>query len=361
MIVTVLLVLALQGAASDTDAIAKQADSAREAGKTSEAIALYQRALERRPTWKEGLWYLSGLQYSQDDFAGCRQNLGRLTELEPKGAAAWSMLGLCDYGANDYPRATEHLRQGQLLGSGGSSQIDRIAKYHLAMLLTREGAFEQALELYYALAKSGDSASQPMLEAAGLAALRRPTMLAQVPAAEHEVNRMAGKAFWDVSAGKAPEAKQDFAALVAKYPDFPNVHYFYGSYLLTNDPDQGLVEIEREIANSPQNVPALVTAAVEHLRRGEAAKALPIARDAVRYAPESYAAQTVLGRVLIETGDLKQAVGALETAAKLSPESPQPRIALASAYSKLGRTADAARERKEFLRLQELAKKPGER
>jgi Flp pilus assembly protein TadD len=44
----------------------------------------------------------------------------------------------------------------------------------------------------------------------------------------------------------------------------------------------------------------------------------------------------------------------LELAVKLAPESPEPRINLASAYAKLGRMADAGRERKEFWRLRKL-------
>jgi Flp pilus assembly protein TadD len=61
-----------------------------------------------------------------------------------------------------------------------------------------------------------------------------------------------------------------------------------------------------------------------------------------------------LGRILVETGELAKGVEELEKAEKLAPESLQPRIALATAYAKLGRAKDAARERQEFLRLKAL-------
>ena len=76
--------------------------------------------------------------------------------------------------------------------------------------------------------------------------------------------------------------------------------------------------------------------------------------------PDSYVAHSVLGRLLVETGELQPGIQELERAENLAPESPQPRIALASAYAKAGRKEDAARERREFLRLKTLYKAPGE-
>ena len=50
----------------------------------------------------------------------------------------------------------------------------------------------------------------------------------------------------------------------------------------------------------------------------------------------------------------------LELSKQQAPGSPQTRIALASAYAKVGRNEDAAHERAEFLKLKQLSKKPGE-
>jgi Flp pilus assembly protein TadD len=46
----------------------------------------------------------------------------------------------------------------------------------------------------------------------------------------------------------------------------------------------------------------------------------------------------------------------LEAAVKLAPASAEARFSLASAYSRLGRKADAARELAEFKRLENLGK-----
>ena len=357
-----LAILVLLGAAvhaetpaqSTFEQLSQAAEQARQAGRTDEAIGLLRGALALNPRWKEGLWYLGGLYYGRNNFAGCRESLQQLVKLEPGGAAGWSMLGLCDYEAGQYDAALDHLRHGQRSPQGTTAQIDSVARYHLAMLLTRAGDYESALGLYYALAKSGSAVNDALLQAAGTAALRRPYLPERVPPSEREMVYRAGKAFWDVSSGKAAEGKTEFDTLARDYPKTPNVHYLYGSYLLTIDPDRGIEEMQRELTISPGHIGALVTLAVEYLRRGDTAHALLLANEAVRKEPGSFAAHTVLGRILVETGELAKGVEELEKAEKLAPESLQPRIALATAYAKLGRAKDAARERQEFLRLKAL-------
>lgn len=352
--ISILLLAQTPAGQQSFEQLSQAADQARQAGRTEEAIQLLRQALALHPQWKEGLWYLGALYYGHNHFSACRDTLQQLVKLEPAGSAGWSMLGLCDYEAGQYDAALEHLRQGQRSPQGTTAEIDNVAKYHLALLLTRGGDFESALGLYYALAKSGAAANRDLLQAAGTAALRRPYLPEQVPAAERDMIYRAGKAFWDVTSGNAAAGKTEFAALARDYPAAPNVHYLYGSYLLTIDPDRGLEEMQRELTISPGHIGALVTLAVEYLRRGDTAHALPWANQAVRQQPGSFAAHTVLGRILLETHELAKGVQELEKAEKLSPESLQPRIALAAAYAKLGRAKDAARERQEFLRLKAL-------
>jgi Flp pilus assembly protein TadD len=51
-----------------------------------------------------------------------------------------------------------------------------------------------------------------------------------------------------------------------------------------------------------------------------------------------------LGRSLLDSGKAADAVKPLETASKLSPENPTIHFTLATAYQRLGRKDDAARE-----------------
>jgi len=63
-----------------------------------------------------------------------------------------------------------------------------------------------------------------------------------------------------------------------------------------------------------------------------------------------------LGRALLAKENPTRAATELEIAVKLAPGSPDARFSLASAYSRLGRKEDAARELAEFKRLERLGK-----
>jgi len=339
--------------------LARKAEAARQANQTKDAIAFYQRALKIKPEWKEGWWYLGSVYYREDQYPECRGAFGHLTSLERNGGPAWSMLGLCEFETKEYDAALAHLRHGVELGLSGAPQIEEVAKYHLALLLTRYEAYENSLDVLIDLARAGKD-SPAMIEAAGIAALRKPLLPLELPAEEREITYLAGRAVWDVGTRQAERAHQDFEALLDKYPSAHGVHFLYGSFLLQEDPDKAIHELRKEIEISPLHVPARVQLAVEYLRRGEPTNGISYATEAVRLAPDSYVAHSVLGQLLIATGALQRGIQELEQAERLAPESPQPRIALASAYAKAGRTDDAARERREFLRLKSLSKAPGE-
>lgn len=353
---------AAPGAAAGSAAfngLAHKAEEARQANQTKDAIGLYRRALKIKPEWKEGWWYLGSLYYGEAQYPECRGAFGHLTSLERNGGPAWSMLGLCEFETKEYDAALAHLRHGVELGSGGAPQIEEVAKYHLALLLTRYEAYEKSLDVLIDLARAGKD-SPGMIEAAGIAALRKPLLPLEIPAEEREITYLAGRAVWDAGARRAERAHQDFEALLDKYPNAHGVHFLYGSFLLQEDPDKAIHELLKEIEISPLHVPARVQLAVEYLRRGEPASGISYATEATRLAPDSYVAHSVLGQLRIGTGALQRGIEELEQAERLAPESPQPRIALASAYAKAGRTDDAARERREFQRLKSRSKAPGE-
>jgi Flp pilus assembly protein TadD len=70
-------------------------------------------------------------------------------------------------------------------------------------------------------------------------------------------------------------------------------------------------------------------------------------------------AQTLLGRALLQTGQVEEAITHLEEAAKLDPQNPNVRYSLAAAYGRAGRKDEAEQQRALFAKLQaEAGKKP---
>jgi tetratricopeptide (TPR) repeat protein len=339
--------------------VSKQAAKAREQDRVEEALRLYREAIRLHPNWPEGWWYLGTLLYDQDRYEEGRAAMRRFTALEAKSAPGWAMLGLCEYEVKAYDAALTHIERGRSLGLQGNPSLNTVARYHAALLLTRLGQFEAAIDILMDFARSGED-KPAMVEAAGIAAMREPLLPADVPESERELILQVGRAVMDVGNRRAAQAQAEFAGLIARYPGMPQVHYLYGSFLLLSDPDTALAEFQQTLALSPRHVPAMLQMAFEYLRRGDGAEALPFARQAAEIDPRSFAAHNALGRALADSGDLENGIRELELSKQQSPGSPQTRIALASAYAKAGRNTDAARERAEFLKLKQLTKKPGE-
>jgi tetratricopeptide (TPR) repeat protein len=353
--VTLLLLLLWLAAApqkpASSPAVAEQAaEKARQAG-SPEAPALYQRALAHNPRWQEGWWALGTLEYAQEHFPECRDAFGQLVRLSPKGGPAVTMLGLCEFGAHQDDQALAHLRQGQELGAG-APDIDKVAKYQLARLYVRRGLFEPALGVLGQLAQTAGE-NPAYFSLAGVAALWKPVSPDEVPDSDRELVYLAGRAFWYAAARKAAPAAEAMQDLATRYPASPGVHYLNGSYLLAENADHAVDEFLAELKINPSHPGALSALAAEYLRRGEPAKGLPYARQLLTVLPDALASHALLGRLLAEQGDLEEGVRELEKARAIDPNHPQPHIALASLYAKLGRKQDAARERQEFLRLKD--------
>ncbi len=333
--------------------IQKQAEAARQADRIDDAIALYKKGVSLQPSWEDGWWELGVIFYEQDRFSEARDAFHRLTTLQPNVGAPWSMLGLAEFETKQYEPALSHLAKANTLHKGQEQAIADNANFHLALLLTRSEQYEPAMKLLSLFAQRNLNDAK-FVEAMGIAALRKPLLPAEVVPTDRQLIMDVGRVMYDASALRTVEAGSEFKILVDQYPDTPNIHYLYGSFLLFSDANGGLAEMKRELEIAPAHVPALVTIAAEYIKRNDLKSALPYAEKAVELEPQSFPAHTVLGRVLAE-GDIdpKRGVQELEEARKLAPSSPQVRIALATAYTKVGRKEEAAKERREFLRLRQ--------
>ena len=333
--------------------ISRAAATAREQERTDEAITLYRRAVRVRPSWSEGWWYLGTLLYDRDSYPDARDALRRLVSLDPKSGPGFALLGLSEYQTREYQQALADLNTARSLGTGDDLQMKRVVQYHSVILLTRFEEYESALRVLERLVRTGQIGPD-IINAAGLAGLRKPILPDGIPPADKDLVEHAGRAVCAMAERRSADAQRFFDELVAAYPKALNVHYLYASFLLGSDPDAALREFENELALDPKHVQALVNIALEYEKRGDIDKALPYARRAVDAAPDFFAARGVLGRLLTDTDEIDKGIHELEIARKQAPDSPQVRFALASAYSKAGRKADAAREREEFRRLKQL-------
>jgi tetratricopeptide (TPR) repeat protein len=333
--------------------IQAQAEAARKQNHVDAAIALYKKGVGIAPSWEEGWWSLGTLQYGLGHFDEAREAFLHLTAIQPNIGAPWAMLGLSEFETKRYDQALSHLRHAADLHSGQDQSIADEANFHLALLMTRNQEYENAMKIIGLFAQRNLNDAK-FIETMGIAALRKPLLPSELVPTDRQLVMDVGRVMYDATALRTTEAGAEFKILVDKYPDTPNIHYLYGSFLMFADANNGVREMKKELEISPAHVPAMVTIANEYIQRKDFQLALPYAQKAAELEPQSFPGHVVLGRVLAEGDvDVPRGIQELEEARKLAPGSPQVRIALATAYTKAGRKEDAARERREFLRLRQ--------
>ncbi len=337
---------------AEFDQAVKLADEARAAGRLSEALDLYAKALRIRAEWPEGWWNVATILYDGDRYPEARDAFRNLVALDPKNGRAWGMLGLCEFQTREFDRAVVSLQRGRSLGLGDNKEIESVVRYHTALLYIRFEFFEIAYDILSEFIQVGNE-SPKVMEAFGLAMLRMPFLASEIPTDKREEVVIAGRAGFYMAARRLEEARTAFDTLLSRYPDAPNVHYAHGVFLLNQDADAAITEFRRELEISPLHQPSMVQLAFEYLKRDELDTALPFAEKAVQLNPKMFPARNVLGRILLDLGQIDRAIKELEEGARLAPTSPEMHFALARAYTRVGRKADANRERELFKRLQD--------
>ncbi len=346
-----LFLIASLACADNFDDVSAQAAEARNANQISRAIELYRQAVTLRPSWDEGWWFLGSLLYESDQYAGARDALARFVQLDPKVGPGFALLGLSEFELRDYDRALTDIQSALAAPQGNDPTFESVLRFHEAMLLSRGGDFDAAIDRYAGFAHGSQPPDPALLEAIGLAALRVRLTPAEIAAADRELYRTAGNAAWLVMTGRRDDADHAMHDLISQYPDTRGVHYLYGCFVLPARPEHALAELKRELQLDGSNSAAAAMLAWALLNQRDAIAALPWARQAAREEPGGARAQYVLGRALAETGDAEAGIEHLEAATKLQPADLEIHLALASAYAETGSNSKAREERLRCLQL----------
>jgi tetratricopeptide (TPR) repeat protein len=330
--------------AATFEELAAGAAAARAADRLPEAIDLYGQALNLKPDWLEGWWYLGTLDYDADRYPEAQTAFARFVQLADK-PPGWAFLGLSEFENGEYKQAREHLQKA--LDAGLPPDIEPAARFHQALLLTRQGLFDQAWHLYKPLVQHGVN-NAALIAGLGLNALTKPMLPKEAPGDWQEPIAAAGKAAYAWLSGDNGATDAAFHALLTAYPSAPGVHNFYATYLLIAHPGDAMQEFRRELEVNPQCAEARAMLAILILKSGQSGDAVSLARKAAEDQPASALAQFAYGLTL---ADPRQAAEHLEIAERLDPSNLECHVALAGAYSKTGRYDDARRERKAAIQL----------
>jgi len=341
------------------DALQKRAQQAHDSNNTEEQVTLYRKLVTLRPTFGEGWWYLGTGLYDLHRYDQALDAFQHLSKIDVKDGSSRALIGLCEFQLKHYPEALKHFFKAEQLGMGANREMVMTVDYHIVILLNRAGQFEWARDRMAPFSWLAD-VSDPVVEAAGLNALRLAALPSDVPPDKLDLVMKAGRASWEPSlAGHPEQSAKLFQELIAAYPAQPNLHYAYGLRLLDSDPAAAMVEFQKELEINPSQVVAQVQIITLKLKQGDAEEALPMARDAVKSAPDYFLAHNVLGRTLLALGKTVPAIQELQAAVKLEPKSAENHFDLAEAYRAAGRKVEAKKEQDEFARIKKQRENSG--
>lgn len=329
-----------ESAGADFETLAKLAAAAREAGNAGEAIRDYRRALELRPSWEEGWWFLGTLQYDGDHYSEAMVAFQKLVELAPNAGPAWNFLGLCEFETKDYENSLEHLKKGEILGDGDDPEIARVSRYHLALLLIRDGEFDAAKDLLAATFGKSQMSAQVKV-ATGLAMLGVPLLPEEVDPSRDALIHAAGEVASAIAQGHDPDkALEAFRTLSDGFPSTPLLHYAYGRALASvGRNEEALAQQKEEARVSPKNALPRIEIGLLELHLQHPAEAQSAAEQAVQLAPDSAAAHRALGNALLALGKKERGEIELDVAKNLAPEKRRRDVEVARLYERPSESA----------------------
>lgn len=327
-------------AVQNFEEVSREATSAREEGKSEEAIRYYEAALKVRPDWPDGWWYLGSLRADAGHYPDAISAFTKLVEVNPDFGPGWASLGLCEFETKNYDGSFTHLKHAQELGLAAVPGEEKAAEYHLALLLNLRGDFENAWELL--ASKFGKGVIPEQIKTAlALALLRVPLLPDQVNPSKDALLEGAGETAALLVQDSFDQALQSFQQMLRDYPDTPFLQYAYGSALMFRSQyDEAERQLRAETRVTPKSALAYMRLAIVSLKTHQAAKALPDAKQAVELAPDSALAHEILARALTELGKNDRAAAESTLAARLKPERPQIDPGVVRAYARSG-PADA--------------------
>jgi predicted Zn-dependent protease len=260
------------------------------------------------------------------------------------------MLGLCEFELGEDAAALRDIQRGLGFGLLTDEALRKVVLYHEGILLLRQSRFGSAQSALSLLASYGVRDDQLAL-ALGMAVLSISPQTLPAESKDHEVVLWSGRAEILGAQKNLDQGEKIYAGLVSQAPEFPNLHYAYGRYLLlAHQPDRAVAEFQQEIKNNPHHTRSyLCIAAVRY--RLDSPAGIEYASEAVQLDPALPFGHYILGLLYADTHEYAKAIPELELAAKQMNPRPDIYYALGNAYARVGRNQDAAHARETFRRL----------
>jgi tetratricopeptide (TPR) repeat protein len=278
----------------------------------SEAIALYERALEKKPgdpiTQRNlGIAYFRAGQYKP-----ALPLLQSFAESSP-GFQSLSLTGLDLFALDRFADAAHYLERANTMHPNDLQTLDMLGK---AYLRTKNYAGVTSV-------------------------FRQIIAIDPTSAAAHVMMAMADDKLY-----REDDAIKEFEAAAAADPKYPGIHSGLGVIYWRNDNiDAAEREFRKELVLYPNDPIANCTLGRILRRRNQPASAVPFLEAALAVNPDYFDALMELGECQILLNHPADAVQALRKAIALEPKNADAHYVLGTALSKTGQAQEGARER----------------
>jgi tetratricopeptide (TPR) repeat protein len=333
----------------------ERAQAALAAGQYDVAAGEFEAILKLDPARAEALANLGTVYYAQSKYAEAAQAFRKALRLKPTLKGAEAFLGMSEARLGNIKEALPLLEKG--FRNPLSDQWKLESGLLLAGAYQREGESSRVQEVIATLERDFPKNPEVLYLAYRIHSAMGARAVANLVKAAPESARLR-----QITA-ELLEIEGDFAGAIVQYrkaleiePKLPGAHRALGVALMNNVNDtssrlEAQREFEQELAANPGDTLSEYQLGELMWLANRPAAALGHLQRAVELQPHFPDALIALGKVLVSTGKLEEAVPLLEKAVALDPSSEVARYRLAQAFQKAGNRERAERELAEFRRL----------
>ena len=303
------------------------AETAAQSGDLETAAKLFESIRSTYPDRAQLSYELAMVQYQATHFQESQATLQQLTAAGIRESRIYNLLSWCYHRQNRLTEAVAAMNRAIELAPAAETNYD-----HLAQILIEEGRYAGATEAAEkALAVAPKSSTAYQLRGRAETGIGNFKLAIGSYARAVELDATSAGALLNLALVQEKlfqphEAARSFEKGIARFPKNPQFYEAYGRMLLDNGSDAA----------------------------NEEAHAVSLLEKALVLDNQLGYAHYALGKYLLAKDKVQPALAHLEAAAKLNPSDSHAALALAGAYRRLGRNAEAGEQLRKFKELEAL-------